>query len=107
MSKKNPIDPIGNRTRDLPSCSAEPQQTAPTAPRISHGTYGKVQEIRNCVASAIQYIQSIQNNFIYLSIINMFRPIRPSEGRCVQLTTLPSSCDDCLEVWERQPPGTL
>jgi len=28
-------------------------------------------------------------------------------GRCVGLTTLPSSCADCLETWEPQPPGTL
>ena len=29
------------------------------------------------------------------------------DGRCVGLTTLPSSCTDCLEMWELQPPGTL
>ena len=28
-------------------------------------------------------------------------------GRCVGLTTLPPSCDDCLEILEPQPPGTL
>jgi len=28
-------------------------------------------------------------------------------GHCVGLTTLPSSCVDCLEIWEPQPPGTL
>jgi len=28
-------------------------------------------------------------------------------GRCVELTTLPSSCADCLEIWEPQPPCTL
>jgi len=28
-------------------------------------------------------------------------------GRCVGLTTLPSSSVDCLEIWEPQPPGTL
>ena len=27
-------------------------------------------------------------------------------GRCVGLTTLPSSCADCLEIWEPQPPIT-
>ena len=26
-------------------------------------------------------------------------------GRCVQLTTLPPSRDDCLETWELHPPG--
>jgi len=28
-------------------------------------------------------------------------------GRCVELTTLPTSCADCLEMWESQPPRTL
>jgi hypothetical protein len=28
-------------------------------------------------------------------------------GRCVELTTLPPSCADCLEIWEPQPPGTV
>jgi len=28
-------------------------------------------------------------------------------GQCVELTTLPLSCADCLEIWEPQPPGTL
>jgi len=27
-------------------------------------------------------------------------------GRCVGLTTLPTSCADCLEIWEPQPPET-
>jgi hypothetical protein len=30
MSMKNPNDTIGNRTRDLPACSAVPQPTAPS-----------------------------------------------------------------------------
>ena len=29
------------------------------------------------------------------------------DGRCVQLTTLPPSCAECLEIWEPQIPGTL
>ena len=28
-------------------------------------------------------------------------------GRCVGLTTIPSSYADYLEIWEPQPPGTL
>jgi len=28
-------------------------------------------------------------------------------GLCVGLTTLPSPCAECLEIWEPQPPGTL
>jgi hypothetical protein len=28
------------------------------------------------------------------------------DGRCVDLTTLPPSCADCLEILEPQPAGT-
>ena len=28
------------------------------------------------------------------------------DGRCVGLTNLPTSCADCLEIWEPQLPGT-
>jgi hypothetical protein len=28
-------------------------------------------------------------------------------GRCVELAILPLSYDNCLEIWEPQPPGTL
>jgi hypothetical protein len=31
---------------------------------------------------------------------------RGKDGRCVGLTTLPTSCADCLEILEPQPPGT-
>jgi len=37
MSMKNSDDFIGNRTRDLPACSAVPQLTAlPRAPNVSN-----------------------------------------------------------------------
>jgi hypothetical protein len=28
-------------------------------------------------------------------------------GRCVRLTTSPTSCAECHEIWEPKPPGTL
>jgi hypothetical protein len=28
-------------------------------------------------------------------------------GRCVRLTTSPSSCAECYEIWEPKPPGTV
>jgi len=28
-------------------------------------------------------------------------------GRCVGLTTFSTSCAECLDIWEPQPPGTL
>ena len=33
--------------------------------------------------------------------------LRHKGGRCVELTTLPPSFSDCLELWEPEPPGTL
>jgi hypothetical protein len=37
MSMKNSIETIGNRTRDLPACSAVPQSTAPLrVPKPKH-----------------------------------------------------------------------
>jgi hypothetical protein len=32
---------------------------------------------------------------------------RFKDGRCIGLTTLPTSCVDCLEIWEPKPPGNL
>jgi len=32
---------------------------------------------------------------------------RGKGGRCVELTTLPPTGAECLEIWEPQPPGTL
>jgi hypothetical protein len=33
--------------------------------------------------------------------------LRGKGGRCVDLTTLPPSYADCLEMWEPQPPASL
>jgi len=43
MSMKNPHDTIGDRTRDLPACSALPQPTAP--PRSSIIMNGELEMI--------------------------------------------------------------
>jgi len=32
---------------------------------------------------------------------------RGKGAQCVNPTTLPPSCADCIETWEPQPPGTL
>ena len=43
MSMTNSSDTIGNRTRDLPACSALPQPTAPPAAcPTQHGNVGRV-----------------------------------------------------------------
>jgi hypothetical protein len=41
-------------------------------------------------------------NFSFIGITEM----STRNISCVRLT-LPSSCADCLEIWEPQPPGTL
>jgi len=45
MSMKNSSDTIGNRTRDLPTCSAVPQPTAP--PRALHSLMFSVMSGKN------------------------------------------------------------
>ena len=30
-----------------------------------------------------------------------------NDGRCIGLTILPSSCTDCLKMWQSEPSGTL
>jgi hypothetical protein len=48
LSLKNSSDAIGNRTRDLPACSAVPQPTTPSCTLVSYSTiiYKKTREIR-------------------------------------------------------------
>ena len=46
MSMKNSSDTIGNRTRDLPACSAVPQPTAP--PRAPVVAYRNIILSDNC-----------------------------------------------------------
>ena len=56
MSTKNSNDTIGNRTRDLPTCSAVPQPTAlPPAPC----KYGIFYEIMQFVQSAYNMCKSL------------------------------------------------
>jgi hypothetical protein len=42
MSMKNSNDTIGNRTRDLPACSALPQPTAPSRAPSDHKGHMKL-----------------------------------------------------------------
>jgi len=41
--------------------------------------------------------------FIHIILIAVLLPW----GRCVELTTLPPSCAECLEIWETDSSGTL
>jgi hypothetical protein len=38
---------------------------------------------------------------------NKLKFLRDKGSRCIELTTLPPSCDDGLEIWETKPTGTL
>ena len=44
VNKKNPMAPIGNRTRDPPDCSAVPQAAAP--PRCNKKSLTLIKEFR-------------------------------------------------------------
>jgi hypothetical protein len=58
-------------------------------------------------------VQSVENRYIDWTIpahnINEYQEyfLGGKGGRCVGLTTLPSSCADCLEIWESQTSWTL
>jgi len=78
ISMKNSNDTIGNRTRNLPTCSERASTNCATACR--------------------------QQKWI----LGIFPGGEGGKGgRCVGLTTSPPSCADCLEIWEPQPPGSL
>ena len=74
---KNSNDTIGNRTRDLPACSAVPQPNAPPSTPSKRYEY--------------------QEYFLR----------GDKGGRYVGLTYLPPSCTECLEIWDPKPPEPL
>ena len=47
-------------------------------------------------------VDTISNKIEYLDYF-----VVGKGGRCVMLTTLLPSCDECFEIWEPQPAGTL
>jgi hypothetical protein len=58
MSMKNSIDTIGNRTRDLPACSAVPQPTAPprTPVYVSRFLYIRIHVLCKYVVYVFVYV---------------------------------------------------
>jgi len=74
MAMKNSNDTIGNRTRDLPTCSPEPQPTAP--PRIPNRNEYQGYLLAFKGGQCVGYLLAFKG------------------GQCVGLTTLPLSCAD-------------
>jgi len=57
MSMKNSTDTIGNRTRDLPTCSTVPQLTAlPRAPIICIVVFKMVLKYTIDIISPVKYV---------------------------------------------------
>ena len=72
MSMKNSNDTIGNRTRDLPACSAVPQPTAPPrAPIIN------TKKMFNCITIPCQI--HAMCNCLYCSVCQNFYAIRVTD----------------------------
>jgi len=53
MSMKNSIDTVGNRTRDLPTCSAVPQPTAPLRAPDIYAKNTKYIRYTTCIISPL------------------------------------------------------
>jgi hypothetical protein len=56
MSMKNSNDTIGNRTRDLPTCSVVPQPTAPPRAPVNSQTTNEKHEVTNWKGAAKRQI---------------------------------------------------
>ena len=75
MSMKNSSDTIGNRTRDLPTCSAVPQPTAPPrAPKFFNIAGHKV-KAWHCPVCATDYLQTKKQHFISIVLYIIYNYI--------------------------------
>jgi len=80
---KNSSDTIGNRTRDLPACSAVPQPTAPPrAPRSHVHTFKAETSNRadTVTVIAVQYVQAGLPDERCATVVQLYT--------CTQLCTL-------------------
>jgi hypothetical protein len=69
MSVKNPSDSIGNRTRDLPACSAVPQPTTPRRTPL-------LVLLQIIIEEYVKILTHIRNiNYVMAIIINNFLEI--------------------------------
>jgi len=97
----------------------------PDRPARSQPRYGWRSSLRHCATSR-KFAGSIPDGVIWIFHWQSFRShygpgvdsashrneyqeyfLGGKGGQCVQLTNLPPSCADCLEIWEPRPPETL
>jgi len=76
---KNSSDPNGNRTRDLPTCSAVPQPTAP--PRTPHNV-GSKSNNSNKLMVIMVVMMMMMIIIIIIIIINLFSEFRGCSINC-------------------------
>ena len=66
-------------------------------PEIAGSISDGIDGIFHCHSTSALGLTQSQENFV-----------AGKDGRCLGLTkTLPTSCCDCHEIWEPQPPGNL
>ena len=75
MSMKNSNDTIGNRTRNLPACSAVPQPTAPPLAPIMFGEKYKLFSTTLCCFLQSQITASLSGPCIILSTVLSKQPL--------------------------------
>ena len=91
MSVKNSSDTIGNRTRDVPACSAVPQPTAPPRAPLSSLVAYKIKEYHSDSSPALQCVgQPLFSNISKIQRLEDLLQWRPEAG-------IPHSLISCLK----------
>jgi len=95
----NPLGPSGPVTGLLYICFI--RKVAQLAESLRYKPEGRGVDTLWCYWNCGPGVDSASNRNEYQKYF-----LRGKGGRCVGLTSQ-SSCADCLEIWEPQPPGTL
>jgi hypothetical protein len=75
---KNPIDTIGNRTRDFPDCTAVPQRTASPRTPFMQGIYNYIPETNH--GSWVNIVADVLYLRFIIIIIIILLLLLPSSG---------------------------
>jgi hypothetical protein len=90
----------------VPKTAGLPSDKSSIQMKMNVGTWWNETDRRKPQYSEIEFFPVLlcQNSLLQKWVSGIFPGGKG--GRCIGLTTLPPSCADWLEIWERKPPGT-